>query len=186
MKELEKWIDNLLNKPIEETNRTYTDEPIVKAELELRGLPKIKGNVVGASYVSNSSLHRLHHAIRNQSCEVPLWDAVLWYLAHPLPAHIANDLIDRGVSVIAMGFTRQVDEVQWRLATLVEEALYTLIRERYADSRFSVSQFSVMLKLYVMRNDGVLDMLSYYNTTCEKKRAVYLAVAASAEEDDRE
>lgn len=186
MKELEIWINSLLRKKIEKINQIYIDDSIVKSEIDLMDLPKLKGSTVGSSYVSDSLLYRLHDVIRNQSCESPLWDAVLWYLAHPLPTRIANDLIDRGVSVIAMGFTRQVDEVQWRLATLIEEALYTLIRERYTDSKFSVSQFAIMLRLYNMRNDGVLDMLSYYETTSEEKRAIYLAAVRSAEEDGKE
>jgi hypothetical protein len=132
---------------------------------------------VHSSTVSDAILRQLHEKVREQRCENAIWDAIFWYLARAIPLAIAHDLIDRGVSTIRMGMTRQDDEVQWRLATFNEDALYTLIRERYVDEQYSVAQFESMLEQYsyTIHSNSILYMLSYYTTPSSEKKTALLA-----------
>jgi hypothetical protein len=175
---LEDWIQSLLEQPTDALNSRYTQEQIVYDELEYLPLPKSKsrGYTVEASHVSEAVLENLHEKIRGQSCEPALWNVVVWYLAHPLPIALAHDLIDRSVSFIAMGHTRQVDEVQWRLATLVEDALYTLIRERYQQDRYSAALFEAILQQYYFSDhyEGILYMLTYFQTPSTQKKDILI------------
>ena len=177
MDSLEGWMDSLVSKPIEVLNDAYLDEEDARKELDSLQLPKTGGYTVGASHVSDGAIQQLHHKVRGQRCEDGIWWAVLWYLAHPLPASIAHDLIDRGVATNIMGMTRQVDEVQWRLATFDGDALYTLIRERYVEPQYSVAQFEAMLKRYSLTrySEGILYMLSFYETPSPEKKAAFIA-----------
>ncbi|RYF43677.1 MAG: hypothetical protein EOO38_18645 [Cytophagaceae bacterium] len=132
MNVLENWIENLLGEPIDLLNATYLDDGIVREELDSLPLPLSKrGYTVEASYVSDYVLDQLHTKICAEPCEEAIWSTMVWFLAHPLPFDIAHDLVERGISTAAMAHTRQVDEIQWRLATIHEDALYTLITERY-------------------------------------------------------
>ncbi len=181
MKLLEDWITDIIKKPIKVLNDECIDEDKTKEPLDLLYLPLIDRYSVEqkatreASHVSDVILHNLHQKIRKCVCEEPIWFSVIWYLSHPLPISIAHDLIDRGIAVFQMALSRQVDEVQWRLATFNEDALYTLIRERYMESRYSVDQFDMMLKLYEYNIDGIIYMLSFYATPSPEKEAVFLA-----------
>ena len=181
MKSLEDWLTGSIKKPIAVLNEKYKDEDDVKKELDSLPLPKSNGYTVHSSHVSNGVIERLHKKIRGHSCEDAIWDAVLWYLAQPLPILIAHDLIDRAISTIMLGMTRQVDEVQWRLATFSEDALYTLIRERYVEQRYSVAQFETILEQYsyTIYSDSILYMLSYYETPSPDKKAALLAFIIS-------
>src|SRR4051812_18505173 len=136
---LEDWIKNLTKQSIASLNDKYQEEDIAKTELDSLFLSLVDAysleqkRVKEAGHVSSAVLQKLHKKIRDQSCEEEIWSSVFWYLANPLPISLAHDLIDRWVATIMMGMSRQVDEVQWRLATFNEDALYTLIRERYQE-----------------------------------------------------
>lgn len=181
MKSLESWLKSLIKKSIEVLNERYRDEEDVKKELEFLPLAETKGYTAHSSHVSEAVIQRLHEKIRGQRCENAIWDAILWYLAHSLPIAIAHDLIDRAISTVMMGTTRQVDEVQWRLATFSEDALYTLIRERYVEQRYSVIQFEAILEqyAYTIHSDSILYMLSFYETPSPDKKAALLAFIIS-------
>ena len=180
---LEDWIKDLTEQPLERLNDRYATEEIVREEVDALPLPTQNGNTVEASQVYHAILTQLHLKIRGQVCEAALWDALLWYLAHPLPAAMAHDLIDRGIAVVARTSTRQEDEVQWRLATRHEDALYTLIRERYTEPKFSADQFEAMLNIYQYRYDDLLTMLLSSATASPDKAAIF--VAAIERELDR-
>ncbi len=139
MNVLEDWIISLLEKPIEEFDDRYRSEAIVMDELYALPLPKEKEYFVNASYVSDDVLNKLHRKIRGYSCEETIWESVVFFLAHPLPITIAHDLIDRIIATVGMAHTRQVDEIQWRLATFQIYALNQLISERYEDENGSGS-----------------------------------------------
>ena len=176
---LENWLSVLVEKPNEILNDLYSEEADVRKEFEALFLPKTKGYIVESSHVSNDILQRLHEGIRGHACEEIIWAAVFWYLADPLPTAIAHDLIDRAVAIDMMGMTRQIDEVQWRLATFDENALYTLVRERYREPQYSTSQFESMLEQYsyTVHSDGILYTLSFYETpSIEKKAALVQAI----------
>ena len=133
---LEDWLKQVIKKPAHFLNETYQDEETVRAELEALFSPLVdtggleQKKAKAAGHVPDAVLQRLHRKIRNQPCEEALWGGVFWFLANPLPLALAHDLIDRWIATTTMDMTRQVDEVQWRLATFNEYALYTLIRER--------------------------------------------------------
>ncbi len=180
---LEDWLKKLIKKPITVLNDKYPDEDIVRTELDSLLLPLVdpyameQKNVRAASHVSDAVLQHLHKKIRNHPCEDAIWSGVFWCLVNPLPLSMAQDLVDRRISTVMMGMTRQVDEIQWRLATFDEEALYTLIRERYIEPQFSVAQFETMLRqyAYTIYSDGILYMLSFYETPSPKKKAAFIA-----------
>lgn len=180
---LEDWIKDLIKKPLAFLNDKYPDEDIVKVELDSLFLPLVDSysveqmKVREAGHVSNAVLQKLHKKIRNRPCEETIWSGVFWYLANPLPGSLAHDLVDRWIATIRMGsFTRQVDEVQWRLATFNEDALYTLVRERYQEPEYSTAQFETMLRQYAPINgDGILYMLSFYETPSPEKKAAFMA-----------
>lgn len=169
MNTLKDWIKSLIERPIGILNAEYPQEHLVREKLDSFGY------MATSSDVSSELLQNLHDKIFGQSCEEAIWDAVLWYLAHPLPISVAHELIDRGVSTVAMGHTRQFDEIQWRLATFSEYALYYLIMERYIDNNYSTLQFEVMLNIYnIYRNrEGILYMLSFYETPSSEKQAIF-------------
>ena len=176
MKSLEDWLDNLIKQPVEVLNQKYKDDNYVGKELESLPFEETNGHTVHSSHVSKEIIQGLYEKIRGHSCESTIWDAVFWYLADPLPIVIAHDLIDRFISLTMMGKTRQFDEVQWRLATFSEDALYTLIRERYVEPQYSVSQFEITLELYsyTIHSNGILYMLSFYDTPSPDKKEALL------------
>jgi hypothetical protein len=188
MSVLQDWILNLIEMPLEVVNRKYSDKVDVHEELDSFPLPQTNGHTIASSHVDGEVLERLHHKIKEQTCEYAIWCSVVWYLAHALPIATAHELIDRSIAIFAMGMTRQVDEVQWRLATITEDALYTLIRERYVQENYSVNQFENMLKQYrsSIEYEGILHMLSFYYTESVEKEEVFKAAVVSREELLRE
>lgn len=87
----------------------------------------------------------MHQKIRNHKCEAAVWDAIIFRLSAPLPTQIAHDLIDRDVIVGQLGHTRQGDEIQWRLASLIDEALLTLVWDFFTNSTYEVAQLQKLL-----------------------------------------
>lgn len=174
MNTLENWIQKLIEKSI---NFKGIDNVEAHLEKKLKKLsfPQNDGSAVGANHVYSEVLWQLHFKIRGHKHEDAIWSSVLWYLSHPLPTTLAHDLIDRGVATVMMSHTRQEDEVQWRLATMHEDALYTLIRERYTEPQFSVAQFETMLEIYRWGDDGLLTMLLSFWTKSPAKEAVFVA-----------
>ena len=176
MRPLQDWIVVLVRRSVSDLNDRYATEESVRHEIDSLPLPTDKrGYTVESSHVSEQVLQQLHRKIRNIPCERAIWNAVIWYLADPLPLSVAHDLIDRLISTNAMSMTRQVDEAQWRLATLYEDALYTLIRERYVEPRYSISQFEKILEAYQRSfyYSGILYMLSFYETPSPEKQAIF-------------
>ncbi len=175
MKTLDTWIQKLLQKPIKFKGIDDVELHLEK-ELKKWSLPQKNGSAVGASRVNKATLRRLQLAIRGHKHEDAIWTSVLWYLSDPLPVTLARDLIDRGVAIPMMSHTRQHDEVQWRLATIHENALHTLVCERYIEPRFTVEQFATMLEIYSRRDDGLLAILLCYQTQSPEKEAVFVDV----------
>jgi hypothetical protein len=62
-----------------------------------------------------------------------------------VPTHVAHDLIDRKVIVSQLGHTRQNEEIQWRLASLVDEALLTLVYDLFTDPKYTASELEKLL-----------------------------------------
>jgi len=187
-KSIEDWINNLISQSIELANSNYEESAVLIEQLELLPLLENRGNKVASSYISSETLYNLHRKLRDEICEEAVWSAVIWFLAHPLPIPIAHDLIDRNISLFKMALNRQFEEVQWRLATLVDDALYTLVRERYVEFQYSVKQFEIMLQMYKFSEsyDGILYMLSFFQTSSPEKEAILRRMASQHEEDRNE
>lgn len=173
---LQNWLANLLEKTNDYIDHLFHSEELVKQQLESLNLPRKNGYTVGASRVSEPVIEKLNKKIKGITREIEVWNVVLWYLENPLPVPVAHDLIDRIISISSMSFTRQKDEVQWRLATIDEDALYILIRERYIGLQYSTIDFKNMLKLYWMQREGILQMLSFYEASSLEKENVYRMV----------
>ena len=174
MKTLENWIEKFIEQPIN-FKKKIDVEAHLRKELDALALSTNGGNSVESSRVYNEILRLLHLEIRGHAQEDAIWNALLWYLSHPLPTSLAHDLIDRGVAIIAMCHTNQQEEVLWRLATIDEDALYTLVRKRYMERQFSPEQFAMMLDIYVPRDDGLLTMLLSFWTESAEKEAIFVA-----------
>lgn len=190
MNSLEDWIQHLVEMPLEEISSKYSEYDAALRELESLPFLLESREHASKSYssflehreqmmrwgaVSEEVLEALHRKIRGDSCEGTIWDGVLWFLSHPLPMAMAHDLIDRRISTNALGITRQVDEVQWRLATFDSDALCTLFTEWYMEPQYSVAHFENMLVLYSRRvtDEAILYILSCKpNPSPEKKAAL--------------
>ena len=174
MKTLENWIQNLTEKPINFKGINDVESHLEK-KLRKLSLSKNGGFAVQGARVNKRILRQLQLKIREHKHEDAIWTNVLWYLSRPLPSKLAHDLIDRGIAISMMSHTRQKDGVQWRLATIHRDALYTLVRERYTESQFSVEQFYTMLEIYPWLDDGLLAMLLSFRTDSAEKETVLVA-----------
>ena len=145
MHSLGDWIIRLTDEDIGEINRTYSSGNYGTVEKEIESLPDIEPMKYGTSLVDANLLEKLHLKIRNQRCETEIWDAIVFHISGPLPMHIAHDLIDRDIVVTQLGHTRQNDEIQWRLASLVDEALLTLFRDLYTNPDSKVEELQKLL-----------------------------------------
>jgi hypothetical protein len=139
------WIKQLLTQPIVEINRKYSRSENYLAEKEVESLLGMQSSKYRSSDVSADTVHELHLKIRDQKCEAAIWDAVIFRLSEPLPSPVAHDLIDRRIIVSQLGHTRQNDDVQWRLASLVDEALLTLVHDLFTDSKYTASELEELL-----------------------------------------
>ncbi|RYX84411.1 hypothetical protein EON83_09790 [bacterium] len=133
------WILQLLGQPIEKLNREYDYFD------EVAALPEVAANRYRSSDVSASVLHQLHQKVRGQECEFWAWGTVIFPIRDPLPPAIAHDLIDRDIIVSQLGHTRQLDEVQWRLASLVDEALLTFAWDMFNKPTYSAAELEKLL-----------------------------------------
>ena len=167
MHSLEDWIKQLLTQSVKDLNSKYSD--YYSARRAVESLSSVDQQKLAASSVSNHILEELHKKIRGCLCEVEVWEAILFQLRHPLPAHIAHDLIDRDSNVLTLGHTRQDDEVQWRLASLVDEALLTLARDFYTNPDYDVTELQKLLDLYPHHGWLLRSWPHWGNSSREKK-----------------
>ncbi len=142
---LEDWIKQLLARPVDELNSRYDYSPEDVARHEVESLADVEPRKFASTRVSAHTLQELHRKIRAQECESIVWDALIFYLLEPLPPDIAHDLISRDIIVSQLGHTRQNDEVQWRLASLVDEAFLTFVWDMFTKPIYSASEFEKLL-----------------------------------------
>ncbi|HEX8834027.1 MAG TPA: hypothetical protein VF719_07485 [Abditibacteriaceae bacterium] len=145
MRSLEDWIIKLVDEDIDKINRKYLSVSDGTIEKELESLPDIGPMVYGTSHVHANILGKLHLKIRSQKCETKIWDAIISRISGPLPTSAAHDLIDRDIIVDQLGHTRQDDEVQWRLGSLVDEALLTLVWDFFTNPIYEVAELQKLL-----------------------------------------
>jgi hypothetical protein len=108
---LENWIQSLLDKPIETLNEKYSNEEIVKGQLDLLLSSKAEEYFGNSIHVSGVIWEELHLKICDHHCEEAIWNAIFWHFTSPLPFDVAYDLIERNVAVRMMAMTRQADEI---------------------------------------------------------------------------
>ena len=143
MHSLEDWIKQLLTQHLAELNRKYDYRGT--AEQEVQSFADAQPRSYRSADVSTETLHGLHQKIREQECESSIWNAIIFPLRDPLPTSIAHDLIDREVIVSQMGHTRQNDEIQRRLASLVDEALLTFVWDMFRSSVYTAIDLENLL-----------------------------------------
>ena len=145
MHSLEDWIIKLIDEDIDKINRKHSPNNYGAVEEEIESLPDIESMQYATSQVDANLLEKLHLKIREQKCEVEIWHAIIFHISGPLPILIAHDLIDRDIIVSQLGHTRQEGEIQWRLASLVDEALLTLFRDLYTNPNSKVEELRKLL-----------------------------------------
>jgi hypothetical protein len=177
MRPLENWVCETLERSVRELNLRYANDEAVSRELEAVIPRKAHRNKIHCEHVSSECIESLHKKLRNETCESGIWEALLRFLGDPLPSTVAHDLIDREIAVLDMGHTRQCDEIQWRLSELVEEALLTLIMERYVDERYDQESFLEVFNPHSAHGE-VLEMLSFHIASCREKEEIFLDAAS--------
>lgn len=98
-----------------------------------------------ASPLVDSLLHRLLAAVKGQPWEETFWDQVLPSVYNAIPDDIAEDLLDRGVSIHLLGHQPLSDRMLFRLIDVVDEALLTLAKRRYIHDRYDADAFEEVL-----------------------------------------
>ena len=127
--------------------------------------------------VSDELLFRLHKELKhNTYYEEPVSNALLHHISHPLPTQIANDLIERGVSVDALAHAPQHEEIIKRLASFVPEALLSLASELYTNPNRSASEFVTLLHEHSTHR-WMLSMLAHQLPSCQEKKEALVQVA---------
>lgn len=138
-------MSQLVEQPINELDRKYASFEGMTASQELDALLRASHNAAIVGGVSDEIVRAFHSKVRGRECEATLWNAVLFRLRAPLPPEIAHDLIDRDIVVGQLGHTRQKDDVQWRLASLVDEALLTFVWDMFTQALYPAAEFEKLL-----------------------------------------
>lgn len=141
---LQDWVRSLMGLPPESLSQRFANWE--SADSEIQSLPFFSHCRWQFRQVPLPLLESLAAKIRGLECEKNLWWGLLHVLDHALPESVAHDLIDREIHVTLLGHTRQTDEVQGRLADLVDEALLTIAKEFYTDNAHSIEEFESILK----------------------------------------
>ncbi|MBV9865630.1 MAG: hypothetical protein JO316_09790 [Abitibacteriaceae bacterium] len=142
---VEDWIKQLLTQEVKDLSLKYSYPAHDTAENEIESLIGPDRIQRCPSPIPAPLIEQLHEKLRGLRCEAYIWDALLFHLGTPLPPHVAHDLMDRDIAVSTLGHTRQLDEVQWRLASLVDEALLTLFWALYSDPKYELAELEKLL-----------------------------------------
>lgn len=187
MKYLGDWVKDLVAQPIAYLNHRYADTDMVLGEdvalRDIEALPFFSPLRKRFRQVSDETLLELNHKVRNCPCEEPIWEAILWHIEHPLPTEVAHDLVDRKIAITLLGHTMQNEEIKWRLAPLVDEALLTLAKEFYMNPERSVEELQSVLRQYP-DHQWMLSSLAHCYSSSIEKRAVFIEVVKQRPDAD--
>lgn len=177
LKGLEYWARGILATPTEELNRRLrSSEGWDEIEKSIRELPFFSNYRPIFRSISASTLLELHQKLRGQKCETKFWVLMLVHLDHALPDEIALDLIGRhsfdNRIISALGHSRQSDEVMWKLAPLVDEALLTLAKSFYTDADRTLGELETALRQFP-EHEWMLESLGHCAASSLEKRDAY-------------
>lgn len=102
-------------------------------------------NPAPPSRLIDRMLERLHRETRGMCWEPDFWSAVWEGLPTRLPRKIAESLIRREINIDELGHLLLDDDLLWRLADRVDEALLTLAKRRYHQPRYDADAFEEVL-----------------------------------------
>ncbi len=184
LKGLEDWARGILATSISMLNRRFKDW---EGEKELRKsieeLPFFTPYRAIFRQISAPTLLELHQKLRGQKCEQWIWMGLLRSLDHALPDEIALDLIQRSIAISMLGHSKQGDEVMWKLAPLVDEALLTIAKRAYYDPNRSLEEFETILTQFPT-HEWMLDSLSHCSaSSLEKRRAFEESIESHPKRD---
>lgn len=90
-------------------------------------------------------LLEIHAALRQSRWEHAVWEQVLTQCPTQLPRAIWTDFLDRDLHVTRLGHRWECEELLWRLADQVPEAVYNLAIRRYCNPEFSVDKLDELM-----------------------------------------
>jgi hypothetical protein len=188
---LANWIDGVLAQPKSVLARKYNRAHRSAAMDEVEQLHKsndLSYPVRQPADLPDGLLDQLAVKLRGSSAESPIWGAVIVHLGQPLPPAIATDLLERRIAFDTLGHSRQVDEVQWKLAEVYPEALLTLAIDRYTLSQYSLADLQAVLTSF-RDNDAYRSVLALlaelYEASSPEKEQAYLAAVAQHPDAER-
>jgi hypothetical protein len=134
---LKNWIDKLVTQADQHLDYICLDQKTPLTTVE---------TFLSPAEVSDDTLLRLHHKLRNTVCEERIWEVVLAVLKTPLPPSIAYDFIDRRIAINVLGHTKQINTVQWRMAAFHDEALLTLAIDVYTSPQRDLAELHALFQ----------------------------------------
>jgi hypothetical protein len=177
------WIRGLLTQPNSVLERKYREEHYGEAFAEVQQLHESNGlsyPVRQPADVPDGLLDQLAAKLRGTGAEGAIWAAVIVNLGQLLPPAIAYDLLDRRIALDILGHSRQVDEVQWKLAELYDEALLTLAIDQYTLPQYSRADLESVFANF-RENSGYRWMMAVlahqYEASSPEKEQAYVAAA---------
>ncbi len=188
---LANWITDLLGQPNSVLARKYKKEYYGEAYEEVQQLHESNGlryPVRHPADVPDELLDQLATKIRGTTTEGAIWAAIIVHLGRPLPPPIAYDLLERRIAFDILGHSRQVDEIQWKLAEVHDEALLTLAIDLYTLPQYSLAAMQTVLTKF--RDNWayrwMLDTLAHlYEASSPEKEQAYLAAATAHPDAER-
>lgn len=98
-----------------------------------------------------------------------MWRKLLFLYNKPLSKEVAFDLMDRRIALTDLGHTRQDDEVMWKLAELVDEALLTLAADVYIKPLYGLDETEKLFDQF-HNNRWMLENIVYKEHSSIQKR----------------
>lgn len=111
--------------------------------------------------------------VRGQAWERAFWRHALTHAPWPPPDSVLNDLLARDIETTLIGHLPLCDQMLWKLADQVPEALLTLAKRRYASADVDEHRFEEVLNAYP-RHRWMLQSLAWL-TPSSRAKAVVLA-----------
>jgi hypothetical protein len=133
----------------------------------LRKAVKLRLNA--PSDVDDDLLARLEQRMLGSVWEANAWRTVLLHLPRSLPLALAHRLIDRNVAVDDIGRRWEDEEILWRLAPIVDEALLTLAKHRYQSPDESIDRLREVFDRYPTHT-WMLELLTLTTPSDAEKR----------------
>ncbi|HEX9996004.1 MAG TPA: hypothetical protein VGB45_02590 [Abditibacterium sp.] len=188
LKGLDDWARGILATPKTTLNRSFGSwAKQDAARKSIEDLPFFSSFRPFFRQISAPLLLELHQKLRGQRCESNLWSVILEKLDHALPDEIGFDFLERfeprDYLISMLGHSRQSDEVMWKLARLVDEALLTLAKDFYCSSNRSLSKVEEVLRRFPDHHWMLESLAHCHASSLEKRRAYEKAIESHPERE---